>query len=178
VTVRAQPRFGEAKHSSPPPGNPRGRSQLRPWASNRVASAPRSWLRPRWKRRGSTRSLASARVQVKLVATMFARGAVTRDCVPCRTAASAKARRSSRSLCQRTVPDDGFGQRPTQRLHHPPRAIRLRCLSGLPGWRRRLGPRSFGRVFRNRMRSSPSRANRWLCPANSPLAQDGKGVRD
>jgi hypothetical protein len=65
---------------------------------------------------------------------------------------------------------------PTQREDHPLRALRLRRTSGSPGRRRRLGSRSFGRAYRNRLRSTPPQRDWWLCPANSPDAEDGEGT--
>ena len=78
-----------------PDGTLEGSSGL-PGVSDRVASAPRLWLRSRPTRRGSTRSQASARGQVKLVATMFA---------------------SRRHLWRRNVSNRSFGPGSVQRSH-------------------------------------------------------------
>jgi hypothetical protein len=121
---------------------------------NRVASAPRLWLRSLSTRRGSTRSLASARVQVKLAATMCAFA-------------------SSLVASHRVEP------KPRPTFDAPPSSessIRLRGRPGLPVRTRRLGPHSFGRALRDRKRSRSVRAHGSLCPANAPQAPLDQGV--
>jgi hypothetical protein len=167
-TVRSSTRFGGLTRNPEPRRNPRGRSWLRPRASNRVASSLRLRLRPISKLRGSARSRASARVQAKLVATMLA----TAPSLVTACRAGPRLRPTSdtaqRHLRLRTVSNRGFGQRPMRRLHlrleHPASLSSGAC----PSRHRRLGTLSFGRVFRDRKRSRAIRAQRWLCPANTP----------
>jgi hypothetical protein len=70
VTVCATPASAGTTAHPLPDGTLEGSHGL-PRVSERVASAPRVWLRSLPTRRGSTRSRASARVQVKLVTTVF-----------------------------------------------------------------------------------------------------------
>jgi hypothetical protein len=145
VTVRAHTGFGWCYRSSSPRWNPRGSLGL-PRGSDRVASALRLWLRSLSTRRGSTRTPASARVQVKLAATMcaFASSLVTSHRVEPKLRPTFDAPLASES------------------------SIRLRGRPGLPVRTRRLGPHSFGRALRERKRSRSVRALGGFAPQKHP----------